>query len=143
MNEAKEPPIIYIRKSDRQDFERLLEKDSPFAGKGNKLVFLMAMVYGFINKVKRELTDRDPSGWIRTEYLSDREKSLIEAIAVYDTGSLDVLLDRKRVFSIAEEYAAGGIKLLKDEVFSAQGGSFSKRLESQLLLSLEKLKLKS
>lgn len=135
---SKEPLIIYIKKSDKKDFERLLEKDSPFGKKDNKHLFLMAMAVGFKNGVKRKLTDRDPPGYTRTEYLSDKEKALIRAIAVHDAKNLEVLMDKKRVYLIAEEYAAGGIKILKDEVFSGKG-SFSKRLETELTKISKKL----
>lgn len=138
---SKDPAIIYIRKSDKEHFSRLEEKDSPFGNKDKKHLFLTAMVVGFKNGIKHKITDRDPSGYIRTEYLSDTEKALINAVAVKDAGNLEVLLDKKRVYSIAEEYAAGGIKILKDQVFSGKG-SFSKRLETELIKIAKKVKKK-
>lgn len=138
---SKDPAIIYIRKSDKEHFSRLEEKDSPFGNKGKKHLFLAAMVVGFKNGIKHKITDRDPPGYIRTEYLSDTEKALINAVAVKDAGNLEVLLDKKRVYSIAEEYAAGGIKILKDQVFSGKG-SFSKRLETELIGIAKKVKKK-
>jgi hypothetical protein len=44
-----------------------------------------------------------------------------------------VLLDEQKVYSIAEQYATGGVKLLKNKVFSGEYGSYAKKLESDLL----------
>jgi hypothetical protein len=137
--ENKEPIIIYIKKSQRPDFDILL-KDSIFKEKENKHVFLLAMLIGFKNGIKIKLTDRDSKGFFRTEYLSDREKALIKAIAIADQKSLLILKDKKKVYSIVEEYAAGGIKILKDKVTSGEYGSFIKKFEAELLNMFKKIK---
>ena len=137
----KDPLIVYIRKADKKDFERLSDKDSPFSERDKKELFLMAMATGFRNgnRISFKEGDRDGTGFIRTEYLSDRDKSIIKAIAVSDAGNLEILLDKKKVYRIAEEYAAGGIKQLKEEVFGGEFGSYPKRLEVELLEQLKKL----
>jgi len=136
--EREVPDRLYIRKDDKKHFKRLLEKDSPWADKDNKDVFLMAMVVGFHQKCRTELDRRE--GFVRTEYLDDKEKALIGALAVHEAKDLGVLLDMKKVFSIAEEYAAGGVKLLKDSVFSGEWGSYVKRFESELLDVFESIR---
>lgn len=130
------PDRVNIRKLDRRIYERLTGNDSPFAKKEAKELFMMAMVLGFCNGTKVELDTKE--GYVRTEYLSDEQKSVIKAIAVADRGDLTILLDKKEVFSIVEKYAAGGIALLKDEVFS-EYGSYSKILESELLDEFKKI----
>lgn len=75
--------------------------------------------------------------YIRSEYLKEKDKALIDAVAVYHIGNLEVLQDMKKVFSIAENYAAGGLKLLKERVFEGEMGTFTKRLESDLRSILE------
>jgi dnd system-associated protein 4 len=136
MNE-KAPDRLYIRKSDRAEYSRLLEKDSPFKEKENKDLFMMAMVVGFHAGNRIGLDKKE--GFIRVEYLNPIEESIIKTIAISEEGSLDILLDKKKVYSIAEEYATGGIKLLKDEVFSGEYGSYSKKLESELIDEFEKI----
>ncbi len=134
--QSKEPDRLYIRKSDKKDYDRLLERDSPLAGKENKVLFIMAMILGFHEGNKRELDKKE--GYIRTEYLNPEEKSIIKAIAIAEEGDLNILLDKKKVYSIAEGYAAGGIRLLKDKALGGEYGSFGKKLESVLVKIFDK-----
>ena len=64
---------------------------------------------------------------------------MISALAVTEEESLDVLLDKKKVYSIAEEYAAGGIKQLKEMIFGGGYASFNKLLESELIDEFNKI----
>jgi hypothetical protein len=132
------PTRLYIDRSDREKYDRLLEKDGVFAGKDNKDIFMIAMAIGYSRGVRVKLTRKE--GYVRFEYLKDRDKSIIKAVAVAATATLDVLLDKKKVYSIAEEYARGGIKLLVDMVFGGGFGSFEKKLESELVEEFEKIK---
>ena len=133
----KEPQIVYVRKSDREIYNRMAENDSPFSSSDikTKHLFMLAMAIGVYEHKKLEIKEgeRDGAGFFRTEYLTDREKSLFKAIAIEDTDSFDVLLDKKRVYAIAQEYAAGGIASLKEQVFSGGVGSYANRLEVELL----------
>ena len=128
---SKAPDRLSINKSDRNDYSRLLEKDSPFSGKENKDLFIMAMIVGFHEGKRIKLDKKD--GFFLLYHLDDNEDTIIKAIAVAKEGNLNVLIDKKKVYSIAEEYAAGGIKLLKDKVFSEGFGSYIKELESSLI----------
>jgi hypothetical protein len=51
-----------------------------------------------------------------------------------------VLVDEGKVYSIAEEYAAGGINILKHKVLREEFGSYIKKLESELIDKYEKIK---
>ena len=137
MSERKKVDRLYVDKRDIKDFNRLKDKDSPFAGSQNKDVFLAAMVIGHHEGSRLELKKKE--GYVREEYLTAEDLALIRAIAVSEEGSLNVLLDKQKVFSIAEEYAAGGIKLLKARAFSGEYGSYAKKLESELLRTYEKI----
>ena len=132
----KEPDRLYIRKSDRKDYDRLLEKDSPLVGKENKDLFMMALITGFHEGTRIKLDKRE--GFFFLYHLNDDENSIIKAIAVAEEGDLNILLDKKKVYLIVEEYAAGGIKLLKDKVFSGGYGSYIKKLESELIDEFKK-----
>lgn len=133
---SNEPDRLSISKSDRKHYDRLLEEDSPFHGQDNKIVFMMAMITGFLKGGRMEIDRKE--GYIRTEYLNNKEKSLIKAIAVSETGGLEILADKRRLYSIAEEYAAGGIALLTKEVFGPEYGSYARRLELQTVEELER-----
>ena len=134
--ENKVPDRLNIQKSDRKDYDRLLEKDSPFVGKENKDLFMMALIIGFHEETRVKLDRKE--GFFLLYHLNDKENSIIKAIAVVKEGDLNILLDKKKVYSIVEEYAAGGIKLLKDKVFSGGYGSYIKKLESDLIDEFKK-----
>ena len=134
----KTPDRLNIKKSDREDYARLLEKDSPFAGKENKDLFMMALVIGFHEETRVKLDKKE--GFFLLYHLNDKENSIIKAIAVAEEGGLSILLDKEKVYLIAEEYAAGGIRLLKDKVFSGGYGSYIKKLESELIDEFERIK---
>ena len=136
MNE--EPDRVYVEKSAIKDFERLRE-DSPFKGRENKELFLLAMSTGFHEGSLKKLEKKE--GFVRTEYFSPEEKAVIKSIAIRKEGGLNVLLDKKKVYSIAEEYAAAGIKILSEKVFGGEYGSYIKKLESDLVqIYREKIK---
>jgi len=137
MTEKKKVDRIYVDKKDLADFNRLKDKDSPFANSQNKDIFLAAMVVGYHEGGRIEL--RNKEGYFRTEYLTDEERALIRAIAIATEGNLNVILDEQKIYSIAEEYATGGISILKSKVFSGEYGSYIKKLESDLLRSFEKI----
>ncbi len=124
---------------DLEDFRRLRMKDSPFANDENKDIFIAAMVFGFKEKCKIELKKKE--GFIMKSYLDPPEIALINSIAIAEEGNLNVLSNEKKVFSIAEQYAAGGIKLLKDRVLGEDDfGSYSKKLQSEMLREYERIK---
>lgn len=137
MTTEKKVDRLSVDKRDLESFNRLKEKDSPFAGSQNKDVFLAAMVTGYHEGGRVPLKTKE--GYFMRSYLKDEELALIRAIAVKEENSLNVLLDEAKVFSIAEEYAAGGIQLLKAKVFGEAYGSYAKKLESELLHTLEKV----
>lgn len=131
MTEKKKVDRIYVDKKDIADFNRLKERDSPFTNCQSKEVWLAAMVVGFNEGGRIPLKNKE--GYVRLEYFNDEEKTLIKSIAVTTEGNLNVLLDEQKIYSIAEEYATGGIAILKAKVFSGEYGSYIKKLESELL----------
>ncbi len=95
----------------------------------------MAMLLGLEESTRTALRKKD--GWIFIDYLSEEELSIIKAIAVFEMGNLNILLDKDKMFTIAEEYAATGIRLLKERVFSGGYGTFAKKFESDLVTVFE------
>lgn len=131
------PDRVYINESDREDYRELLdEEDSPLYNIGNPAIFLLASVVGYYRSDRVELDSKD--GWTRTEYFDEEDLSVMKAIAIQENG-LDTLLDKEEVFAIAEQYATTGIKILKNEIYGGEYGSFLKRLESDLKKEYEKL----
>jgi hypothetical protein len=133
------PIILYIDESLKNDFDRLLEKDSPI--KGNKRVFIMAMMKGFAMKNRMKLKKR--KDFVRVEYLSSEEKSIIKALSLAETKDLNIYSSPKEIYLLAEEYASGGIKYLIEEIFGKQHGTYIKRLESQLIEEFNKIAKKT
>ena len=141
MSKRKKVDRLYVDRKDLDDWKRLKEKDSIFAGYDNKDLFIAAMVVGYHEGSKIEL-GKGKEGYFFSDNLDGEELALIRAIAVSEEGNLNVLLDEQKVYSIAEQYATGGVKLLKNKVFSGEYGSYAKKLESELLRSYEKISTK-
>lgn len=136
MSQRKKIDRLYIDKKDLDDWRRLKDKDSPFAGFDNKDIFVAAMAVGYNEGSNIELKSKE--GYFFSDNLKPDELALVRAIAVAEEGSLNVLLDEQKVFSIVEQYATGGVKLLKNKVFSGEYGSYAKKLESDLLRQFER-----
>lgn len=115
MTEEKKPKIdrFYVDRKDFSDFNRLKESDTPFAGAHSKEVFLAAMVVGYHEGCRIEIKNKE--GYFHEKDLSKEDAALIRAIAVAEEGGLNVLLDKQKIYSIAEQYATGGISLLKGQ----------------------------
>ncbi len=105
--EASLPQIIHIDDSKKADFEHLRDSLSV----ENKVAFLIAMTYGYKHDMRAPIEKR--LGWTRTSYLDDEDKCLVSAIALA-SGSPANTHSLAKSLSIAEEYARGGITLLKD-----------------------------
>ena len=136
MSQRKKIDRLYIDKKDLDDWRRLKDKDSPFAGCDNKDIFIAAMAVGYNEGSKIELKSKE--GYFFSDNLRPEELALVRAIAVAEEGSLNVLLDEQKVFSVVEQYATGGVKLLKNKVFSGEYGSYAKKLESDLLRQFDR-----
>jgi len=136
----KIPDRLNISFSDKVDCEKVIkDKSGPFSNKANKHLFMMALGFGYKYGKRKKLSNKK-FGFVRIEYLSKEELSIINAIAVKEAGSLDILLNKAGVFKIAEEYANTGLKLLlKDILGEVEGayGDYHKRLGSELLEHLE------
>lgn len=142
---AKIPDRLNIdKKTDRELYDALdNEKMLRFKDKGGirtrKEQFLFAMSIGFKNKSKRPLESKE--GFFLLKDMRPDEEALINAVAIADTDSIEVLSKKEDVFKIAEEYAHAGIKLLVDKIQSTQFGSFDKQFEKELLELYKELDL--
>ncbi len=110
--------------------EYLYDKIEIFKGKSRKEQFLFAMAYGFKNNEKKVLKTKE--GFVLIKDLRQEDEALINALAVYDTDSLDILTDKDKVYEIAGQYANAGILMLSDKIDSIQFGSFDNIFEKEL-----------
>lgn len=133
------PDRLYIERKDRERFyDRLLGKDSPLGrhkGFQNKDIFMLAVCIGFQERNRQTLEKRE--GFILEDRLSEEDVTLLYALAVFEEGDLKVLLDKQKVYLIAEEYAKGGIPILYNKVFGGRYGSFEKKFEAEIVKQFE------
>lgn len=135
---SKAPDRLNCRKSDREIYD-LLKKEKPFKKKDLIHIFMMALSAGYIEENRVKLDTKE--GLILLYHVPREVKSIMKAIAVEEEGgNLNVLVDEGKVYSIAEEYAAGGINILKHKVLREEFGSYIKKLESELIDKYEKIK---
>lgn len=130
---------LNIEKKHRELYEAILARRSPLSRKNgfrNKHIFILAMCIGYHNDIKNELETKE--GYIQADYLSKEDEIIMYSIAA-DIGGLKVLADLNKVYSIAEKYAKGGITLLNEEILSQQLGSYSKKLERDLINVVDKI----
>lgn len=135
------PDRLNIDKSDRELYDHDTISNEILADRTRKEQFLFAMAAGFKNQVRRPLDSRE--GFFLAKDMGPKDEALLDAVAIHDTESADVLADREAVYRIAEEYAHAGIKLLYDMVTSSQPGSFYKQLEVELFTLLDALETDS
>lgn len=138
---TKAPEIIFCSKKSKEIYDNL-RKEEPFKGKDLKEIFIMAVVIGFKegHRVKLGKGERDPSGLLRTAYLDENIKAIIKIIAFAEKGNVNIWLDEKEMYNMTEEYANSGIFLLRDKVFRKDPGTYIKKLETELLSQLKKIK---
>lgn len=128
---STEPDRFCIDKEDRVLYEKI-SGESMFKGKNRKEQFLIAMAIGFHNGVRQSLSNRESGGLFLDKDLRREDEALINALALHEDNSAEVLADKGKVFTIAEEYAHAGIKLLVDEIENTQFGSFYRQFEKEL-----------
>jgi hypothetical protein len=125
------PDRLYIDEKDRDLYSKV-EKEvfSNQLLNERKNQFLFALSIGFRNEIRAQLETRE--GFFRSEYLLPKDVSLINAVAIYATDSIEILSNIKEVYRIAEEYAHGGIRILHDEIATNQVGSYFKMFEKDI-----------
>lgn len=117
-------------KNSKELYDQLGKK---FAGIGkapaNVDLFVFAMAYGFFNGNKVDVAQKSGTG-VRIEYIKPEHELLMSVIQFAETGSTDSLLDQEQRFEIAEKYAEGGIRLLKNA--ADQPGDFLQDIAGQM-----------
>ncbi|MBU1666994.1 hypothetical protein KKC13_01130 [bacterium] len=127
---TNEPITLNIKKTDFPSYQEILAS-SALKGRTTKEVFLLAAVLGFKNGRRISIKGGKKS-YVRTEFLDKKDKTIMNAIAIKETGIPDIIDNQKEVFNIVEEYANAGLRELKDMVFEKDTGSFLKKFETYL-----------
>ena len=100
------------------------------ASPSNLEVFLFAMAFGF--RAGNRVKDIKKSGTgVRVEYFRPEHEVLMAAVQLATTGESQDLGDLDARYSIAEEFAEGGIRLLAQEL--AKVGDFNQAIASELV----------
>lgn len=133
--------ILEFDKNSRESFELLGKKlkDNDL-NPANVDLFIYAMAFGFINGNKVDSVQRSGTG-PRVQYLKPEHEILMYAIQFAETGSTESLLNQEERFDLAERYAEGGIRLLKNA--AEQPGDFLQDLTGQMALLFSQLQVES
>lgn len=108
------PKRFSVNKSDRKTYKKL-RKLGPFKGQHNSCIFVVAVALGFF-KAKNGIELDDPDQFLHDYNLTESQKSIIKAVAVYKENSLEVLADPDQVVKIANEYANAGLPIIESMV---------------------------
>lgn len=112
---------IHIDKSYHLVYKELTESSEvkqPFDSMKN--VFMLAVFIGYQQDQRIPLKDKvDIFSW---DVLSNDEDnvSLLRALAIVETGDVEVLTEQGQILDIAEEYANAGIREIKEKISDIQ-----------------------
>lgn len=85
-----------------------------------KDAFMWAVALGIKSGKRRPLQDREQL--FRWYTLSkDQDIPLLQALAIAETGDIEVLKNGSMIIDIAEEYANEGIRIIKQEIVEQRG----------------------
>jgi len=114
------PKELRIDESTKGDYEGLLNGTgkyihSPFTNLTYYNVFLVAMSLGAIRGKRRPLNKK--LNFIKSQlFKNNYGEALIQALAVFEIGSPSIIIDKNEMYSIAEEYANGGLEILVEQI---------------------------
>ena len=129
--------ILEFDKNSRETYELLGKKlKENELNPTNVDLFIYAMTYGFLNGNKVDSVQRSGTG-PRVQYLKPEHEILMYAIQFFETGSIESLLNQEQRFELAERYAEGGIRLLKNA--AEQPGDFLQDLTGQMAILYSQL----
>lgn len=101
---------FYVQLDKHPHFQSWGKDDQTSALPTLKDAFIFAACVGWARDRRSPLAKRQHVGFWRS--FDSRDATLLQAIAIAETGDPAVIADQGKVISIAEEYANGGIDLL-------------------------------
>jgi dnd system-associated protein 4 len=120
-------PQIFISQDLRKIFDDMKHYDE-FKYFENKDMFMLAVLFGYINNRVKPLNsaDKTESGYTRERYLTPQDNAILKAIAIAHTNNIELVDNVPEVYEIAEQYANGGANYLKEFVFDDSGSIIKK-----------------
>jgi len=108
---------LHYDNEDAKIYDRLKDEYGPFRGATIIDIFSIALIYGLKQGYRTELLSEGSSIGRVVESVIDNSnlRYLMMAVAIKETGTLDVILDVDQYFTISEEYAKTGIRYLEDD----------------------------
>ena len=101
-------------------------------------LFTFAFALGFHNGLPIKLSSKKGGGFLRTEYISDRQKVLMRSVHYSRSHfeDADSLRDLHTTYALAEEYANGGFQILEGELDRNVG---SEEMANTFIQEMDKL----
>lgn len=121
------PRRIYYEKKNEM-YDPLIKSEEPIFSTYKDLVLFAACI-GYKEDKRKPLSSTTGEGEIHWEVFEKNitDVAMVNAIALSETKDLNVLLDTEEAFdkkiTILEEYANGGIEILKEKILALPGES--------------------
>jgi len=140
MTENGGPDRISFDKNDRKLYDKLNSEEMlSHSNRPRKDQFLFAMAIGLMHEKRFPIKSK--KGFFLAKDLHPEDIALLNAVAIFDQKSDEVLADKRKVFLIAEEYAHAGIIILTEKLESSAYGTFEKHIEKEIIELFNKIKL--
>ena len=113
---------ICINESHHEIYKNLTtdKKDSPQPFKTMKDLFLLAALIGY-RQEKRLTLEQGIGIFSWAQFSSQEDVPVLRALAIAETGDVNVLANQDELLTIAEEYANGGIVEIQEQVAEMPG----------------------
>lgn len=118
---------FYIDSTDRPIYDRL-EKEFP-KKMSKKDLFMFALITGYKNK-KNDLKIDKKAEFFWSYNLKPEDEIIIKSVAIAEKNSIEILQNDEEYVDIVQNYAHGGILILKEKL--EQYGTFIKYVEKEI-----------
>ncbi len=119
------PPrdTVSIAESVHEIYKQLTEGNDPVRVpfRTMKDVFMWAACLGYRRGERRPLTGKRVTIFRWAQFTPQNDIPILKALAIVDSGAINVLLSRDEILTIAEEYANAGIHELRASLLSEGG----------------------
>ena len=119
MRESKKL-ILEFDENSVEAFKALQKALKPAVGHEptNRELFLLAMTYGYKHGAFGDQIKRSNTG-LRVDFLRAEDQALMAAIQLGHDASTENIADLERRYQLAEQFAQGGILLLRESILDA------------------------
>lgn len=127
--------ILAVSEKNLDTFNRVKKE---LGGLNNKQAFFVALGWGVRHGTRPEEFKRSNNG-VRLEYLNGQDEAILAAVQLAETQDPETLTDIEQRLDLAEQYAEGGLLLLKElldepgELARAFAGEIKSQIDGQAL----------